>query len=442
MPLEVHSAVNRSHRRGPSARIMAWALIGSLASLAVTSYLTLDQARRAAKSGAIDEASRYGEFIARDVVASLITPAVIAGDAEAIAAIDDVVEHLVDDGPAVRVKVWSADSRVLYSDEKRLIGQQFELEDRDLALLNNGGVEAGISELERPENLFEDLNPRLLEVYVGTRSTTGDKILIESYFNYSLVADRAGDLRDRFVPILLVALAVLALVQIPVAVALASRFRREQRDRHKLLERLVSVSDSERRRIAAEVHDGAVQDLAGVSFTLGAVAQQVDGEPAARLRALSSTVTATVRQLRSLLTSIYPVEVPPEGVGAGLEDLVDVLRSQGARVTVDISRRAELRPAVALIVLRVGRELLRNVIAHAQASEVTIKLRSERGIVVFELVDDGVGFSAEEWERRRAEGHLGLALLVDLVTDAGGRLDISSEPGEGMRARLELVGET
>ncbi|MGD9796387.1 MAG: sensor histidine kinase, partial [Acidimicrobiia bacterium] len=144
----------------------------------------------------------------------------------------------------------------------------------------------------------------------------------------------------------------------------------------------------------------------------------------------------------SLLTSIYPVEVPPEGVGAGLEDLVDVLRSQGASVTVDISRRAELRPAVALIVLRVGRELLRNVIAHAQASEVTIKLRSERGIVVFELVDDGVGFSAEEWERRRAEGHLGLALLVDLVTDAGGRLDISSEPGEGMRARLELVGET
>ena len=90
-----------------------WALVGSLASLALTSYLTLDQARRAAKSGAIEEASRYGEFIARDVVASLITPAVIdGGHPEAIAANDCVVENTVQEGPAVRAKVWNADSRV------------------------------------------------------------------------------------------------------------------------------------------------------------------------------------------------------------------------------------------------------------------------------------------------------------------------------------------
>jgi signal transduction histidine kinase len=90
------------------------------------------------------------------------------------------------------------------------------------------------------------------------------------------------------------------------------------------------------------------------------------------------------------------------------------------------------------MLLRVGREALRNVTAHAQASHVGITLVKKQTTLTLEIVDDGIGFDQERATRKREGGHLGLRLLYDLAEDTGATLVIDSQPGGGTYVHLEV----
>ena len=79
--------------------------------------------------------------------------------------------------PIVRVKVWDARGRVVYSHAPNLIGSRFALGGAELRTLHNGGVEADASDLNRPENRTERAFKRLVEVYVGIRGPDGERLL-------------------------------------------------------------------------------------------------------------------------------------------------------------------------------------------------------------------------------------------------------------------------
>jgi signal transduction histidine kinase len=81
---------------------------------------------------------------------------------------------------------------------------------------------------------------------------------------------------------------------------------------------------------------------------------------------------------------------------------------------------------------------VRNVVAHAHATHVAVTLREDETAVTLQVRDDGRGFDAGASEARRLDGHLGLALMAETVTDAGGELEVTSVPGQGTEARLLL----
>ena len=191
------------------------------------------------------------------------------------AALDEVhtaIKNLVLQGSLVRVKIWSEDGTIIYSDEPRLIGQQFDLGDDELAVLLNGGQGAEVSDLSEPENQYET-ESKLLEVYTHAETESGTPLLFETYFRYSGVTDVGQQLWSQFAPITLGALIVLELVQIPLAWSMARRLHASQQDQERLLRAALDASDTERRRIASDLHDGVVQELAGVSLALAAQGQ-------------------------------------------------------------------------------------------------------------------------------------------------------------------------
>ena len=73
-----------------------------------------------------------------------------------------------------------------------------------------------------------------------------------------------------------------------------------------------------------------------------------------------------------------------------------------------------------------------------RATTVDVALRTENGVTRLVVLDDGAGFSAEERERRRAEGHVGLSLLEELAARAGADVEVRSAPGAGTTFTLEL----
>ena len=130
-----------------------------------------------------------------------------------------------------------------------------------------------------PENRFERGQGKLLEVYLPIRTPSGERLLFEAYFRYTPVSAAGARIWRSFAPISLGALIVLEFVQIPIAWSLARRLRERQREREALLRQALEASELERRRIAADLHDGVVQDLTGVAYSLTGAARQPNVPP-------------------------------------------------------------------------------------------------------------------------------------------------------------------
>jgi two-component system, NarL family, sensor kinase len=395
--------------------------------------------QRTSQNSAVQDAGRYGALSGRAALAPFITDALLTGDKEALHNVATAAKALINEGGASHVKIWSVEGRVLWADEPQLIGRTFAFGDDEKKLLDGEGLLSNVSKLDEDENQFEIAagERRLLQVYFGWKTTTGTPMVVETYYPISLVDARAADQRRSFLPLLLGGLGLLAVAQIPLARALMHRLKKLQAQREHLLERVIDSSDIERRRIAAEVHDGAVQELIGITFSLSAAADEAPPPMHERLGGLAVATRHTVRSLRSLLNSIYPVEVPENGWAAGLDDMIAALRQRGVTVVVKVPE-VRLSPANELLLLRVGREALRNVDAHAHASRVDITMTKTGKSVTLLIVDNGDGFDGETALSRRQVGHLGLQLLRDLSEDMGADLVVNSTPGSGTTVHLEL----
>src|SRR5689334_17802211 len=382
---------------------------------------------------AIRNARENTELAGRGVVAPVLTPALLRGDPAAIAQVDRVVRHGILRSRIVRVKIWDASGRIVYSDEHRLIGSRYASGAGELRDLAVGQTAAEVSDLSRPENRFERPFHKLLEVYLVIRGPHGAPLLFETYDRYSSVAASGRKLWLAFVPAILGTLALLWLVQLPLAWRGARQLREHQAQRERLLQRAIESSELERRRIARDLHDGAVQDLAGVSYNLTAAAQEVHNAEAASLLGEAGEATRrTIRELRSLLVDIYPPDLHRTGLGPALRDLVAPLGPRGIEASVDVPDHLVLRAELETLLYRCAQEALRNVAKHSGASHVHVSVETNGDRARLVVTDDGRGFDGAA-----DEGHLGLRVLSDLAHEAGGDLKLDSRPQAGTRVCIE-----
>src|SRR5207302_2529282 len=222
-----------------------------------------------------------------------------------------------------------------------------------------------------------------------------------------------------------------------------------QKEREDLLQKAVEASETERRRIARDLHDGVVQNLAGSAFAMAAKASEIkgkgsaDGDPEVLelLQHSAAETRAAMQDLRTLIIELAPPTLRREGLHAALVEILQTLRSAGTKTRLELPSNLRLRPDRASLIFRVAQEVLRNVVAHADAKHVSVALKETDGRAVFKIIDDGKGFTNKQVARRRAEGHVGTSAIVELAEEAGGTLDIESEPGKGTRVTLSVPAE-
>jgi signal transduction histidine kinase len=257
-----------------------------------------------------------------------------------------------------------------------------------------------------------------------------------------VAGEGAGGFLLLLVPVLLLQMSLVVLA----SRTHAAQLQREAhtRERELLLRRALEASDAERHRIARNLHDGVVQDLAAVVLGLRSRADR--GEPAdsmTLLHAADATAEA-IDELRTLLREIAPPDLQEIGLAAAIEELAEPLRDEGVGVRILVSPAvASVHGAVLAAVYRITQEALRNVALHASAHQVRVSVGSTGGHLDLEIVDDGVGFSTERRQQKAEAGHLGLSLIQDLARRSGGDLEIRSAPraGTALHARLRLDEE-
>jgi signal transduction histidine kinase len=190
--------------------------------------------------------------------------------------------------------------------------------------------------------------------------------------------------------------------------------------------RLVTAQDQERRRLERNIHDGAQQQLVALAVKLRLASGLVSKDPTkaeAMLETLQAETNEALEDLRDLARGIYPPVLADKGLPAALE-----AQARRSPVPVEVSPDGvgrypqEVEAAVYFSVL----EALQNVAKYAQASHATVRLASEEGHLLFEVIDDGVGFDPEA-----VRAGSGLQGIADRLAALGGSLEVRSAPGAG-----------
>ena len=415
--------------------------MAGLIALVVAATLGIFVMRRFTTEEAIADARERTQVIAQGIIEPNLTEGVLASDPAALQDFDEIVSANVIEGPVFRVKLWALDGTIVYSDEPRLIGSTYELDDEKLGSIETGAVEAETSDLSGPENRFETVKGEVVEVYLNVTAPDGTDLLFETYQRSESINAGSRRILVAVAPALLGALALLQLVHLPLAWSMGRRLERARSERELLLQRAIDASNAERRRIASDLHDGIVQDLAGISLSLSGLADRTasddDGTVAETLRKAASATRQEIRELRTLLVEIHPPNLHAVGLPAALSDLVQPLVARGIQVDLEVDGELRLPVVVESLLFRAANEALRNVADHSQATGVRLAIRVEGGRASLEVSDDGVGFSPRDKEHRKEEGHFGLDLLAGLVRDAGGEMRVDPSPGKGTRVVVE-----
>jgi len=209
--------------------------------------------------------------------------------------------------------------------------------------------------------------------------------------------------------------------------------------RQHLLDRLVQAQEDERARIAADVHDDSVQALAAVELRLGLLRRQLADGPPEQLETaetLSATVSEAIGRLRALLFDLESPAVETDLASALEVAAENTFEDHHLRWRVTGDTRLDLPPGQRVTAYRIAREAMANVVRHAEAHAVEIRLGHSDGGVEVVVEDDGRGFDPATVEPR--PGHLGIPAMADRATIAGGRLEVERRDEGGMRVRLWL----
>ena len=222
---------------------------------------------------------------------------------------------------------------------------------------------------------------------------------------------------------------------------LFERVREQERVRRELLQRLLVAYEEERRRIARDLHDHAGQMMTALIIQLAQLADQAEatGNPLVEsLRQLHGLAQQALDDLRKLVHELRPAILDDLGLTAAIRWYVETyVRPAGIETEVGVQGLGARLPAdVETVAFRIVQEALTNVLRHARARHVQVRLLRRDGTLFALVRDDGVGFDPEE-VGRQTFGIAGMRERAELV---GGSVQILSAPGAGttVLARLPM----
>ena len=220
-----------------------------------------------------------------------------------------------------------------------------------------------------------------------------------------------------------------------------------ERSFHAMLERLeaerrgaanaaLSAQERERERIARDLHDEVNQALTALLLRLAAVRRQApDPEVAAELAEIGSLISRAMSELLDLARGLRPTTLDDLGLRAALATLVEEVERE-AGIAAGFEAEGELDGVpddVQLVTYRVAQEAVTNVIQHADAGHLRVRLiGAANGAIELRVSDDGTGYAGG-----RSNERLGIAGMRERALLCGGELTVESEPGAGTRVTLQ-----
>lgn len=224
-----------------------------------------------------------------------------------------------------------------------------------------------------------------------------------------------------------------------------SALRESVQQSRRLSRRVIEAQETERRRIAMELHDELGQALTAIKINLQ-VGERFQGQTPVELSAENvRIVDEALVQMRRLAYALRPSMLDDLGLAAALRSMAQQTAQRSGltiRCEPDLAVQ-RLAPEVEIAVFRIAQEALTNIVRHAQARQVQMTLRREGGMLVLSVQDDGCGFALEDVRARAATGgSLGVLGMEERAALIGAELQITSAVGQGSRLCLRYPLQT
>ena len=230
-----------------------------------------------------------------------------------------------------------------------------------------------------------------------------------------------------------------------IALDITERTRLEQalaeseRRARALVGRLIDAQESERRRLADELHDLIGQNLTALGIDLAALrARLADGADASRLEAMRALVEGTIGSIRGVMTGLRPPALEEFGLVPALRaHAAEFAQRTGIAVEVLAEGAARLAAGTELALFRIAQEALTNAAKHSGGKSVRICFATEPGRVRLSVEDDGAGFEQPNGAREARRGGWGLPEMRERAEAHGGALQVDSS-ARGTRVTVEI----
>lgn len=207
--------------------------------------------------------------------------------------------------------------------------------------------------------------------------------------------------------------------------------------------RLIEQREQERLRIAQDLHDGPVQELNGASFALQSLIRDcTDAQMNAEIRNIRQLILDQIANLRDFSQELRPPLLSKFGLEKAIQAHLESFRQKHPELVINLEVRSFQQPlseAVQLALYRIHQEALNNIVKHAHATQVDIRVQQDHGRILFSIRDNGVGFDPpEDWVGLTQQGHLGLVGIRERVEAVNGNLKITSMPGQGSTLSVSI----
>ncbi len=220
--------------------------------------------------------------------------------------------------------------------------------------------------------------------------------------------------------------------------------KRVEGELRKLSARLLKMQDEERRNIARELHDGAIQGLAAAVINLSIVKDSVElpPEPRKALEEALKLTGNTVREIRTFSYLLHPPLLDVTGLASALRWYVEgYSRRSGINVQLDLPENGhQVEKEVELTLFRIVQEALANIHRHSGGRHAEIRLQQVDGSLVLTVSDDGHGMDAQTLAKVQSEGAplgVGIAGMKERLRQLGGLLEVTSS-GRGTTVTAAL----
>jgi signal transduction histidine kinase/ligand-binding sensor domain-containing protein len=224
-----------------------------------------------------------------------------------------------------------------------------------------------------------------------------------------------------------------------------SQLQRAQAAQQAFSRQLIASQEAERKRIAAEMHDSLGQRLVVIKnlvyLLLRSRKRAADDDPEAQTIAeIGDEASSAIAETREISYNLRPFQLDRLGLTKAIEAMVRTTgNASGIRFTAELDNIDDVFPEdLRINFYRIVQESLGNIMKHAQATEVSVRVKRRAGDVLLTIEDNGRGFTPEERSAQPARSGLGLTSMGERASLLGGELKVRSTPGKGTTVLFEI----